>query len=204
MVKSSKAQRFREKMRIAAKQPKQGTLDNISKIAKKEASRSTHLDPKKLILITEISPETREDELKLKVGFRLHPSRIAFSKITAELFFDTKKMSPIRINILAGPLAADTSEFSSTLDMTGISAGLHTIKVEMYEPWSSGEKLTCTSKEATIEYTPTRREDRWIEIPIVKHMAGANLQIVSDSEKNVYRELQESMKKDEISKRDEW
>ena len=204
MVKSSKTQRFREKMRTAAKQSKQRTLDNVSEAIMKEDPNQTHPEKEKQIVITEISTLTREEELKLKVGFTLHPSRLVFSRITAELFFDTKKMSTAHFNILAGSLAADDSEFTSTLDMKGISAGQHTIKVEMYEQWSSGEKLACASKEATIEYTPIKREDRLIEIPIVKHVAGADLQVVSDSEKDVYRELDESMKRDQISKRDEW
>jgi hypothetical protein len=74
----------------------------------------------------------------------------------------------------------------------------------MYELWSSGEKLTCASKEVTIEYFPLRREDRLIKIPTVKSVAGADLSVVSDSEKEIYREIEENMKREEASKRDEW
>jgi hypothetical protein len=88
--------------------------------------------------------------------------------------------------------------------MKGINPGLHTIKVEMYELWSSGEKLTCTSKEVTVEYVPKRREDRLVKIPIVKSIAGTDLAIASDSEKSIYREIEDSIKKELISKRDEW
>jgi hypothetical protein len=38
---------------------------------------------------------------------------------------------------------------------------------------------------------------RLIEIPIVIRVAGADLTVVSDSEKDLYRELEESMKKEE-------
>jgi hypothetical protein len=110
----------------------------------------------------------------------------------------------MRISVLQGPLATNDSEFTPVLYMRGISAGSHIIKVEMYELWSSGEKLAYASKEVTVQYVPLRREDRLIKIPIVKSVAGADLAVVSDSEKSIYREIEESVKKESISKRDEW
>ena len=88
--------------------------------------------------------------------------------------------------------------------MTGIEQGKHLLKVDMYELWSSGEKLTCASKEATIEYVPVKKEDRMIPVPIVKSVAGADLSIVLESEKTIYREIEAEMKKETISKRDKW
>ena len=88
--------------------------------------------------------------------------------------------------------------------MTGIPAGSHAIKVEMRELWPSGEKLAHASKEVTVQYVPLRREERLIKIPIVKSIAGADLIVVSASEKGIYREMEKSAKKDLISKRDEW
>jgi hypothetical protein len=49
-----------------------------------------------------------------------------------------------------------------------------------------------------------KREDRLIRVPIIKSVVGADLAIVSDSEKNICREIEENLKKEEISKRDEW
>jgi hypothetical protein len=74
----------------------------------------------------------------------------------------------------------------------------------MYELWDSNEKLTCTSKEIAVEYIPVRREDRLIKIPIMKTIAGADVSIVLDSEKEIYRKMEENMKKETVSKRDEW
>ena len=74
----------------------------------------------------------------------------------------------------------------------------------MYELWSSGEKLTCTTKEVTVNYVPINREDRLIKVPIVKSIAGADLMVVLDSDKSIYREIEETMKKELASKRDEW
>jgi len=89
--------------------------------------------------------------------------------------------------------------------MTGIAAGPHTIKVEMYELWGSGEKLASASKEVTVEYVPVRREDRHlIRVPFVKSEARADVAIVTEAEKSIYRETEEDMKKAQMSKRDDW
>jgi len=88
--------------------------------------------------------------------------------------------------------------------MTGIAEGQHSLRVEMYELGGSGEKLTCTSKEIIVNYVPVRREDRLVKIPIMKSIAGADLAVVSASEKGIYREIEETMKKELESDRDEW
>jgi hypothetical protein len=202
MGKSTKTQRLREKMRAAVRQSKQTTLDSLPEAPKKESVVESA--PKKQIVLTEIDTLTREDELVLKVGLKLLPSNTAFSKINAELYFDEHKIESLHIRVLQGPLATDNLEFTSVLGMKGISAGSHVIKVEMYELWSSEEKLTCVSKEVTIEYVPVKREDRLIKVPIVKSVAGADLAVVSDLEKDIYREIEANMKKELKSERDEW
>lgn len=101
---------------------------------------------------------TKVDELALKVVFRLLPSKTAFSKVRSNLWFDDQQISSVSISIPQSPLAADDFELTPVLDMKGICAGSHTIKVEMCELWSSGEKLSSTSKEVTVEYVPQTRE----------------------------------------------
>ncbi len=192
-------------MRDAVKQSKQMTFDNLQEADKKESVETVVPKQEKQIVIGEIGTVAKEDELELKVGFRLFPSRNSFSKITVELYFDEQKIHTRSISIPKGPLARDELELPPfVLGMKGIAAGSHTIMVEMYELWSSGEKLNCTAKEATIEYVPVRREDRLIKVPIVKSVAGADLTVVTDSEKDIYREIDESMRNEEASKRDEW
>ena len=88
--------------------------------------------------------------------------------------------------------------------MKGIVAGEYLIRVEMYEPWSSGEKLNFTSKEITVQYVPQTREARLVKIPTVKSVAGTDLTVVSSSAKNIYREIEQDQKQEAISKRDEW
>jgi hypothetical protein len=43
-----------------------------------------------------------------------------------------------------------------------------------------------------------------IKIPTVKSVAGVNLEVASDGEKNIYREIEENAQKELISKQDRW
>jgi hypothetical protein len=61
--------------------------------------------------------------------------------------FDEQKIDLLQLRIIQGSLVTNDFEFSSALDMTGISAGQHTLRVEIYEIWNAEEKLTATSKE---------------------------------------------------------
>jgi hypothetical protein len=101
-------------------------------------------------------------------------------------------------------LSADELELPLVLGMKGIAAGAYPIRVEMYELWSDGEKLCFTQKEVTVQYVPQTREFRLIKVPIVKSFGEPSLAVVSKSDKKVYREIEETMKKESESKRDEW
>ena len=200
----SKKDKLREKTRVDIKQSKQTTFDNLPETSKKEAVEPPG-QTQKQIEIVEVNTETREDELKLKVWFRLLPSKTVFSRITAELYFDQHHFHTVPLKIHPSSLTKDNLEFNRVLEMTGITAGQHTIKVEMYELWSSGEKLTSASKEVAIDYFPVRTEDRHlIKVPFVKSEARADVAIVTEAEKSIYRETEENMKKELASKRDNW
>jgi hypothetical protein len=101
-------------------------------------------------------------------------------------------------------LAADDFEVTLVLDMKGIPAGVHTIKVEMYELWSSDEKLSQAVKEVAADYVPQTRESRLVKVPIVKSVAGTDLVVVCELEKDVYLEIEKTIKKEQLSKRDNW
>ncbi len=186
------------------KSPKQLTLDKLPNVPIKTSVETGGSFQKKQIVITGIDPMTREDEFVLKVGFRLIPSKTAFSKIKSDFFFNKHKLKSVSITIPQGRLAADDFELTPVLDMKGISAGSYTIKVEMYELWSSGEKLSFASKKVTVDYVPQTRESKLIRIPIIKRFEGEDLAVVSESNKSIYRKMEETMKKESISKRDEW
>ncbi len=186
------------------KAPRQLTLDSLPNVPIKESNKATGPIQEKQIVITEIGAIAREDELALKVGFKLRPSKTAFSKLKSDLAFDNQQVSSALIRIPQGPLTGDEFELTPVLDMKGITAGPHSIKVEMYEPWFNEEKLSFTSKEVTVEYVPKTRASRLIQIPIVKSFGGGDLAVVSESDKNIYREIEETMKKETGTKRDEW
>ena len=124
--------------------------------------------------------------------------------MTSDLYFDELEIDSLRLRILQGPLATEESEFSAALDMTGIVAGKHSLRIELYEVWDSGERLTSASKEATIEYVPVKREDRLIRVPTIKSAAGAGLEILSDTEKSIYEEIESEMRRESDSRRDYW
>ena len=125
------------------------TLDNLPKAPVKETSETTQLQ-RKQIIITEIGTATREDELELKIGFKPVPSKTAFSKVKLGLWFDNQQIKSALIIIPQGSLSGDELELTPVLDMKGIEDGPHTIRAEMYEPWSNGEKLNFTSREVTV------------------------------------------------------
>ena len=199
MHKSIKTRRLKGKMRS-----KQTTLDNLPEVPKNESIETFVNNPNKQIVITEIGFVTKENELALRIEFGLFPSKKFFSKMRADLFFDGQKLRSVSIMIPQSPLARDDFKLNPVLDMKGITAGSHVIRVEMFELWDSGEKFTCASQEIRIEYVPLRREDKLIKVPTVNSVAGKDLVVVSESEKDIYREIDENIRKEAVSKRDNW
>jgi hypothetical protein len=204
MVKSTKTQRLREKVRADVTHSKQTTLGNPTETCSIERTKAAEPLQNKQIEIAEVTTSTREDALALRVAFKLLPSRTVFSRVTADLFFDEQKIDTRRFHILQGPLASGASEFTSVLDMTGASPGQHKLRVEMYEVWSSSGKLNSTSKEATIDYVPLKKEDRILHIRIIKSTSSEDLSVVSDVEGSLYREINEEIRREAHSKRDKW
>jgi hypothetical protein len=184
---------------------KQLTLDTLTNNAEsKKSDTPTVPGQEKQIIITEIESVTKEDELVLKVGFKLLPSKSSFSKVRSALWFDNQQISSRTISIPQSQLAVDQFELTPVLDMKGIPAGPHLIRVELYELWSTGERLCQANKEVTVDYVPMTRAERLVKVPIVKSVAGQDLEVVSESEKDIYREIEETEKKELRSKRDEW
>ena len=202
MGKLSKNQQKREIMAVDVKQAKQSTLEDLSfqfNINRnKESIKST-----KEIVINSVSETTREDELAFKVEFRLLPSKVSFSKVNLDLYFQEHLLNSTTISIPQSTRLNDTFEFLLILDMKGIGPEEYLFRVEMYEPWTSGEKLNFTAKEIAVQYVPQTKEARLVKIPTVKSVAGTDLTVVSSSAKNIYREIEQDQKQEAISKRDE-
>ena len=186
------------------KASKQQTLDHMPATTDNDAEKKFQRKTEKQIVITELSALTNVDELSLKVAFSLIPSKTAFSRVQFVLWFVNQQISSVTIRIPQGFLAADEFELTPVLDMKGIPAGPYTIKVEMYELWSSGEKLSEDLKELNVDYVPQTRESRFVKVPTVKSIAGKDLAVISEPEKAVYREIEKTIKKEQLSKRDGW
>ncbi len=203
MVRLSKNQQKREIISVNVKQKKQSTLEDLSfqfNINRnKEPIKST-----KEIVINSVSETTKEDELAFKVDFSLLPSKASFSKVNLDLYFQEHLLNSTTISIPQSTLLNDTFEFLLIVDMKGIGAEEYLFRVEMYEMWSSGEKLNFTSKEMAVQYVQKTREERLVKIPTVKSVAGTDLTVVTSSAKNIYREIEQDQKQEEISKRDDW
>jgi len=192
----------RESKKVVFEHSKQSTLDDLSfqfNIQKPDAAKSV-----KGIVISEISNVIREDELALRIEFTLLPSKLAFSKLNLDLYFEDQLLKSITLGIPQSVLLNDDFDFPMVLDMRGIRAGKYIVRVEMYELWPSGEKLSFVSKEIIADYVPQKIESRLVKIPIIKNISILNLMVVSSNEKSIYIDLEDYLKKESMSQRDQW
>jgi hypothetical protein len=88
--------------------------------------------------------------------------------------------------------------------MKGIREGDYIIRVEIYELWDANEKLNFTSEERIIHYVPISREERLVKIPTVKSVADFDLAVVSSAAKGIFGELNDDLRRETESKRDQW
>ncbi|MCL1978333.1 MAG: hypothetical protein FWG55_09595 [Candidatus Bathyarchaeota archaeon] len=186
-----------------AKPIKQLTLDSLPATSIKQDT-NTKPAVQKQIHITKIEATTRIDELVLKVSFRLEPSWRTFSKVKADLFFEDTHISAVSIQVLQGPLGTNELEYSWVMDTKNIAKGTYHLRVEMYEAWSSDERSCQTIREITVNYVPKTRQERLIRIPIVKSVTGADMAVISNQEKRLYLDLEKAMKKEQLSRRNDF
>jgi hypothetical protein len=190
-----KKQQLRDKAMVDVKKTKQYTFDTLPEPKAKQAVSKTE----KSILIAQLEYTIEENGLELSVAFRLLPSQNHFSNLTLELFFDDNKLNSYLISIPPSQLLSNELEFPISLDMQGICSGSHTIKVEMFERWHTGEKLTSASRYVIVEYSPTRKEDRYVKVPIVRKVDGA-FRIILPQEKELYEQLERNKRQEIDSK----
>jgi hypothetical protein len=193
-----KKERIREKTLVDLKRAKQSTFDNLPKTA--DAPKQAK--PEKSIVI-HLSHSTKEDELDLAISFRLLPSRMHFSNLMLDLHFDNNKVNTYRVAIPPSRLLSEELEFPIALDMTGIPKGEHVVKVELSEKWETGEVLTYASKYVVVQYSPIRKEDRYVKVPIVRKIDGA-FKIVLPEEKELYLKFEKDHRDELNSKRDRY
>jgi len=153
------------------------------------------------ITITQLTPAIKNYvELNVDTDFKLVPSQKAFSKIRYTLWFDGEKASSDLVEIPQSLFASNEFEIKRILDLSGMTPGNHTIKVELCDLFSP----SCASKEMAIEYKPLTKEERFRRIPTVKKTEGVDISIVSNSEKEELRDIKDILRKEQISKRDSW
>ena len=155
----------------------------------------------KQITITQLTSTTKNyDELNVDADFRLAPSKRDFSKIRYTIWFDGQKAYSDLIEIPQSLIASDEFQMKRILDLRGMPPGIHTVKIELCDLFSP----SCASEETTIEYKPLTKEERFRIIPTVKKTEGVDISIVSNDEKEVFREIEDALRKEQISKRDKW
>jgi hypothetical protein len=200
---SSKTQKRRDKTKDQVKMSKQSVL--IDPYFNLGTSKSNKIDKlNKEIVIQEIANITKENEVEIKIAFRLLPSKASFSKVNLDLYFEEQLLNSTILGIPQGSLSTDSFEFPQILDMKGMVQGRYTVRIEMYEPWSTGEKLNYTFKEMVISYVPQKRESRYVKVPTIKSVAGNDLTIVTSSITALYRDIEKDQKREGISNRDIW
>ena len=154
----------------------------------------------KQIIINRIETITKYDEMTITVEFKLIPSKTVFSKLKSTLWFDDQEVKSALIEIPQKFGFSDEFKLKSELDMRGINAGSHSIKVEFQDLFS----LSSASKEETIEYVPIDKKAGYRKIPLTKKISGNDFDVVSISDREIYLDI-ERTKKDELkSKQDKW
>jgi len=174
---------------------KQLKLDIFPSEVQKEPPRRN-----KQIVINKIDSVTKYDEMALTFEFKLFPSKIDFSELRATLWFDGQEVKSALVPIPQGFGDSDEFMLKSELDMRGISAGAHTLKVELHDLFSPCFGI----KEKTIEYVPQDRKAAYRKIPIVKKTAGDDFTIFSQSDREIYLDIDKARKSELDSKRDKW
>jgi hypothetical protein len=192
-----KKQRLREKTQVDINKAKQATFDNLPKTQETHESK-----PQKSILL-HLSHTIKECELNLSINFQLLPSRMHFSNLQLDLYFDNNKVNSYQISIPPSRLLSDELEFPIALDMTGICQGEHIIKVDLAEKWETGEILTHASQYVVVAYSPVRREERLVKVPIVRKVEGS-FRIIMPDEKELYEKIEQGKRQEAASKRDNW
>lgn len=184
------------------KPSKQSTLDNLAYHFDIQKTRGKD-KPNKAILIEAINYDTKENELDLKVAFRLIPKE-SFSKIVLDMFFQDCLLKSVLLSIPQSLILSDRLEYPIALDMTGMREGDYAVRVEIYELWDAKEKINFNSEEKLIHYVPKSRQELFVEIPTIKSVPGADLTVLSAKTKELLSELDQNLKRESENRKDYW
>jgi len=154
----------------------------------------------KKIVINRINSVKKYDEIALAVEFQLVPSKKEFSRLRSSLWFDGQEVKSAIVTIPQGFGDSDEFQLKLELDMRGISAGAHYVKIELQDLFSPCFAIS----QITIEYIPQDKKAKYRKIPIAKKLAGDDFAIISNSDKEIYLDINKKRKSELESKRDGW
>jgi hypothetical protein len=155
---------------------------------------------KKIVINSLDSVAKYDDAMVLTVEFRFVPSKTVFSKVRSTLWFDDIEVKSDLIGIPQGFGDSDEFQLNYNLDMRGISAGTHTIKVELNDLFSPCSAI----REEPVDYVPLDRKAAYRKIPIARKITGEDFTVVSSSDKEIYDDMDKARKNELDSKRDRW
>jgi len=154
----------------------------------------------KQISITELNATVKVDDLIVDAKFKLTPSKRIFSRIKADLYFDEQHLKSFYLGIPYYFARQKEFPLRSVLSFEEISAGAHTIKLEMLGLWPSAGPSDV--KETTIEYQPLMKALTVRAIPKIKKIEGPDIAVLTDEAKKLYQEMKERWKKELIARRE--
>jgi len=156
----------------------------------------------KNVIITEFDATVKRDNLILNVRFELAPSKRIFSRIKADLYFDGQHIKSFYVGIPYYFARQREFPLRSLLSLEEVSAGSHTIKIEMCGLWPYAGPSDF--KETIIEYQPLVKRQITRKIPIIQKIEGPDIAVVTDEAKKLYREMKERWKKEIRATREHW
>jgi len=156
----------------------------------------------KHVTITEFKAILKRTNLILNAKFKLAPSKRIFSRIQADLYFDEHHVKSFYVGIPYYFTRKMEFPLRSLLNLKKVSAGSHTIKIEMCGLWPYAGPSDF--KETTIEYQPLVKARITRKIPVIKKIEGPDIAVVTDEAKKLYREMKERWKKETRATREHW
>jgi len=154
----------------------------------------------KEVSITALNAAVKREDLILNAQFRLAPSKRIFSRIRANLHFDGQFMKSFYLGIPYYFARQEEFPLRTLLSLENVSAGTHTVKLEMSGLWPSASPSDI--KEITFDYQPPDEAPIAGAIPIIKRIEGPSIAVVTDEAKRLYQEMRERWKRELIARRE--
>jgi len=154
----------------------------------------------KEVSITDLNATVKREDLILNAKFKLAPSKRIFSRIRADLHFDGQFVKSFYLGIPYYFARQEEFPLRTLLSLERVSAGTHTIKLEMLGLWPSAGPSDI--KETTMGYQPLVEVAMAGAIPTIKRIEGPGIAVVTDEAKRLYQEMRERWKRELVARRE--